>query len=105
MIWIKNHGIRGESDNLRVPLKDAGLSVTPHFEDGETNRIVKLQRWTGIELDANLPDQAIENAFLDFNDDVIFASDRDSDHPDYDNKNEELDAYYDGTHPDLNEDS
>lgn len=105
MIWIKNHGITGESDNLRIPLKDAGLSVTPHHDEGQTTPIVELRGWTGIKLDTGLPDQALENALLDFDEKVIFAYKQDADHADYDDKAEELDAYYDGTHPDLDDTS
>ena len=106
MIWIKNHGINGESDNLRIPLRNADVPVLAYQDDGETTPVVRLKRWTGLDIDTHLPDQAIENAFLDgLGDQVRFAYKEGADHPDYDDKAEELDAYYDGTHPDLSDTS
>ena len=106
MIWIKNHGISGGSDNLRIPLRNEDAPVVAHQDDGETSPITVMRGWTGVDLDTDLPVQAIENAFLDgLGDQVRFAYKEDSDHPDYDDKAEELDAYYDGTHPNLNDTS
>lgn len=102
MIWIKNHGISGESDNLRIPIRNSNVPVVTYNDEGDTTTVVKLQRWTGLDIDTDLPDQAIENGFLDgLGDQVRFAYKEDADHADYNNKAEELDAYYDGTHPET----
>ena len=103
MIWIKNHGIQGESENLRISLKNAGVPVVTVKDDGDTTPITVFRRWTGIHIDSQLPDEALENAFLDFEENVRFAYKEEAEHPDYDNKSDELDAYYDGTHPDLDQ--
>ena len=103
MIWIKNHNISGESDNLRIPLAEEIPDVVPWKEDAqEAQAVVKLQGWTGIDLDVQLPDEAIKNGFSDaLGNQIRWAHNEDADHPDYSDKAEELDAYYNGTHPDL----
>ena len=105
MIWIKNHGIRGESDNLRIPLAEEIPDVVSWKEDAqEAQAVVKVRAWTGIDLDVQLPDDAIENGFSDaLGDQIRWAHNEDADHPDFDDKAEELDAFYDGTHPDLSD--
>lgn len=104
MIWIKNHGVTGESDDLRIPLRNADAPVVAYQDDGKTTPIVSLRGWTGIKIDTQLPDQAIVNAFLDgFGDQTRFAYDEGANHPDFGSKADELDAYYNGTHPDLSE--
>lgn len=105
MIWIKNHGVRGESDDLRIPLAEEIPNVVPWKEDAqEAHAVVRLKGWTGIDLDVQLPDDAIENGFSDvLGDRVRWAHNEAAAHPDYDDKAEELDAYYDGIHPDLSD--
>ena len=106
MIWVKNHGIRGESDNLRLPLRNEDTPVVAYEDDGQTTPITVMRGWTGVHIDTDLPDQAIRNAFIEaLGDQVCWAYEEDADHPDYSDKAEELDAYYDGTHPDLNDQS
>ena len=107
MIWIKNHGIRGESDNLRIPIAEEIPEVVPWKENAQKAKTVVVMRgWTGIDLDANLPDEAIENGFSDaLGNQIRWAHNEDSDHPDYEDKAEELDAYYGGSHPDLSDQS
>ena len=69
---------------------------------GETTAIIKLGGWTGVDLGTDLPDQALQNAFIGgLGGQVRWAYEQDADHPDYADKAEELDAYYEGTHPDL----
>ena len=102
MIWIKSYNTTGESDNIRVPLRNEDVPVVAHQDSAETTQIVKLKGWTGVHLDTNLPDEAIENGFIDgLGNQVRWAYKEDADHPDYDDKAEELDAYYEGTHPNL----
>ena len=102
MIWIKNHGISGESDDLRIPLAEEIPDVVAWKEDAQqAQAVVKLQGWTRIDLDVHLPDDAIENGFSDALDDQIrWAHNEDADHDDFEDKAEELDAFYHGTHPD-----
>ena len=101
MIWIKNHGINGGSDDLRIPLAEEISDVVPWKEDAQQSQAVVVMRgWTGIDLDVNLPDEAISNDFSDaLGDQIRWAHEEDADHPDYDDKAEELDAYYNRTHP------
>lgn len=103
MIWIKNHQMQGESDNLRLPLAEKIPDVVPWKEDAQkAQEVVKLRGWTGIELDAHLPDEAIENGFSDaLGEQIRWAHNEHAEHPDYSDKAEELDAYYNGTHPEL----
>ena len=102
MIWIKNHNTSGKSDNLRIPLRNEDAPVVACADDGDTTPVVKMREWTGLEIETHLPDEALENAFLDaLGDQVIWAHKQDADHPDYHDKAEELDAYYNGTHPDI----
>ena len=107
MIWIKNHGIGGESDNLRIPIAEEIPDVVPWKEGAQqAQAVVKLREWTGIELDVHLPDEGIENGFSNaLGDQIRWAHNEDADHPDFDNKAEELDAYYDGNHPDIDDES
>ena len=100
MIWIKNYVIGGESDNMRIPLAKEMPEVVPWKEDAQqAQSVVKLRGWTGIDLDVSLPDEAIENGFSDaLGDQIRWAHNEDADHPDYHDKAEELDAYYDGSH-------
>lgn len=106
MIWIKNHGIRGGSDNLRILLRNEDTPVVAYQDDGETTPIIKLRGWTGIDLDTDLPDEALQNAFIEgLGEQVRWAYEEDADHPDYGDKAEELCAYYDGSHPDLSDTS
>lgn len=100
MFWFRNHGITGESDSLRIPLRNANVPVVAYQDDGETTPVVVLRGWTGVKIDSALSVQALENAFLDgLGDQTQFAYKQNSDHPDYDNKSTELDAYYEGNHP------
>ena len=107
MIWIKNHGIHGESDNLRIPLAEEIPDVVPWKEDAQQAQAVIVMRgWTGIDLDLQLPDDAIENGFSDaLGEQIRWAHNEDADHPDYSDKAEELNDYYDGSHPDLSDQS
>lgn len=108
MIWIKGIQNRfGTSDELRECGREAGFLDS----DDHSTGIVYLRGWVGFAVNENLPDQAIENALADVLADrlgisnPIFGFQIDADHPDYDNKSEELDAYYEGTHPDLDDTS
>lgn len=105
MIWIKNHGIRGESDNLRVPLASEVDEISCHQNDSEgCPAIVKHRGWTGVGIDADVDDvrDGFESAL---GSQLRFAADESADHGDYDDQAEELTAYYDGTHPDLDDNS
>ena len=101
MIWIKNHGMRGESDNLRFRLAEEIPDVVTWKEDAKQAQAVVIERrWTGIDLDVNLPDEAIENGFSDaLGEQIRWAHNEDADHEDYDDKAEELDAYFANEHP------
>jgi len=102
MIWIKNHGISGESDNMRIQLAEEIPDVVPWKEDAQQAQMVVIEQgWTGIGLDVHLPDEAIENGFSDaLGEQIRWAHNEDADHPDFDDKAEELDAIYNATHPD-----
>ena len=103
MIWIKNHGIRGESDNLRIPLRDANADVCAHVDADETTPITALRGWTGLHVDLTTEQQQCFSEALEGGHKLRWAIGEPSEHPDYDNKSEELDAYYDGSHPDVND--
>ena len=103
MIWIKNHEIRGESDNLRIPLRDANADVCAHIDNDETTGITVMKGWTGIHINLNSDQQRCFSDALEGDNKLRWAVGEPSEHPDYDNKSEELDAYYDGTHPDVND--
>ena len=101
MIWIKNHGITGESDNLRIPLSEQVGSVTTHRDDPKGSpAIVVLNGWTGVLIDDDPADvrDGFETAL---GDQLRFAVDEPADYDDFSDKSDELDAFYDGTHPEL----
>lgn len=106
MIWIK--GIQnqfGTSDELRECGREAGFLESDDYLTG----VVYVGGWTGFAVDENLPDEAIKNALSDVLADKLgisaptFGYEVDADHPDYDDKSDELEAYYEGTHPDLDD--
>ena len=106
MIWIKGvHNRFGTSDDLRECGRGAGFLDSDDYSTG----IVYLRGWVGFHVNENLPDEEIENALSDALADKLAISDptfafgEDADHDDYESKSEELEAYYDGTHPDLDE--
>ena len=103
MIWIKNAGNWFSiSNELRECGREAGFLDSDDYSTG----IVYLKGWVGFAVNENLPDEAIENGISEALgnqlgiENPIFAFDEASDHDDYDNKAEELDAYYEGAHPD-----
>ena len=103
MIWIKNHGVTGRSDELRRPLADEVDEVSCHKEKPEQcPAIVVMRGWTALKIDSDVSDvrDGFENAL---GSQLRFAVDESSDHDDYEDKSSELDAFYNGTHPDLNE--
>ena len=100
MIWIKNHGIRGESDNLRIPLAGEIGEISCHKDDPEDcPAIVVMRGWTGVKIDSDVSDvrDGFESAL---GSQLRFAADEPADHDDYDDKAEELTAIYNGEHPD-----
>ena len=101
MIWIKNHGIRGESDNLRIPLESEVEAVKSHKNDPKASpAIVRMQGWTGVGIDSDVSD--VREQFKEaLGDQLLFAVDGAADNDDYNSKDEELDAYYAGEHPDT----
>ena len=106
MIWIKNAGNWfNTSDEIRECGRESGFIDS----DDDSAGIVYMRGWVGFALNDNLPDEAIENALSDVLTDKsgildpTFGFEVDADHPDYDNKAEELQAYYDRTHPDLSD--
>ena len=103
MIWIKNHGIVGESDNLRIPLAENVDDITCHKNDAEgCPAVIQMRGWTGVKIDSDV-DQNRDGFESALGSQLRFAVDESSDHDDYEDKSEELDAFYNGTHPDLNE--
>ena len=99
MIWIKNHGISGESDNLRIPLAEHVKAISCHQQDPEgCPAIVALRGWTGVSIDADVAD--VRGGFeTALGSQLRFAVDEPADHDDYSDKSEELDAFCDGSHP------
>ena len=104
MIWFKNHGIIGKSDNLRIPLAEEIDDISCHKNDPEgCPAIVVMRGWTAVDIDADVDDvrDGFESAL---GSQLRFAVDESANHSDYTDKAEELDAYYDGTHPDTFDD-
>ena len=101
MIWFKNHGITGSSDNLREPLSEEVDKITCHTDDPEgCPAIVVMDGWTGVKINSDVSD--VRDGFKDaLGSQLRFAADKPSDHDDYNDKAEELDAYYNGDHPDT----
>ena len=102
MIWIQGiNGRFGRSDKLRACGREAGFMDS----DDYSTSIVYIGGWVGFNVNDELPDEAVENALSDVLADKLGVSNPtygfevDADHPDYDTKSEELEAYYDGTHP------
>ena len=99
MIWIKNHGISDESDNLRIPLVEEIDEISSHKDDPEScPAIVVMKGWAAVKVDSDVSDvrDGFEGAL---GPQLRFAVDEDANHDDYDNKAEELTAIYDGEHP------
>ena len=96
MIWIKNHGISGESDNLRIPLAEHIETMTCHQQDPEgCPAVVVFRDWTGVCIDEDVAD--VRDGFeAALGSQLRFAVNEPTGHSDYDNKADELDAYYDG---------
>ena len=103
MIWIKNHGIRGESDNLRIPLSQEIDEMACYQNDPEScPAIVVMRGWTGIDINADVDDT--RNGFKSaLGPQLRFAVDEPADNDDYNDKSEELGGYYEGSHPDIND--
>ena len=106
MIWIKGISDQfGTSDQIRECGRESGFIDSDDYSAG----IVYMRGWAGFAVNDNLPDEAIENALSDALTDKFgvldptFGYEVDADHPDYDNKAEELQAYYDRSHPDLSD--
>ena len=103
MIWIKRTFRTASSDELRAVGREAGFLDS---EDHDTGIVYELG-YIGFKVNENLPDEDIENGITDVLadqlgvDNPIFAFEKDAEHPDYETKAEELDAYYAGTHPGL----
>ena len=101
MIWIKNHGVRGQTDNLRQPLKDAGLPICCHNDEGETTPVIFMKGWTGLALDDHdISDDELTQLLKGLNPIIVVAHEQDAEHDEFDNKSDELDAYYNDRHPD-----
>ena len=103
MIWIRGIQNRfGNSDELRECGREAGFLES----DDRSTGIVYLRGWVGFQVNDNLPDQAIENALSDVLANKLgiseptFGFQVDADHSDYENKSDELEALYNGDHPD-----
>ena len=102
MIWIKQTFRSGSSSEFREVGRETGFLDS----DDHSTGIVYQQGYIGFAVNENLPDEAIENGIADALADQlgvgnpVFGFDEDADHPDFDSKSEELDAYYNGTHPD-----
>jgi len=103
MIWIKSiTGGFASSDELRECGREAGFLESDDYSTG----VIYMRGWVGFRVNENLPDEDIENALAEKLADKLgisdptFAFEVDADSPDYDNKSEELEAYFDGTHPD-----
>jgi len=102
MIWIKNHGVTGSTDNLRQPLKDAGVPICCYSDDGKTTPVVVLKGWTGLALnDHDLTDDEVVELIEKINSMIMVARDLGANHDEFDNKSEELDAYHNGEHPEA----
>ena len=101
MIWIKNHGVRGVSDELRMPLSEEVEKITCHKNDpDECPSVVKMRGWTGVGIDIDVTEvkEGFESAL---GSQLRFAVDEASDHDDYGSKHDELNAYYANKHPDT----
>lgn len=103
MIWIK--GIQNQfttSDELRECGRAGGFLDSDDYSTG----IVYMRGWVGFAVNQQLPDQAIENGISEALsnklgiDDPTFGFDMDANHPGYSHKGDELEAIYNGDHPD-----
>ena len=103
MIWIKNHGIRGESDDLRIPLAESVDEMSCHQNDPEgCPAIIVMRGWTGIDIDASISE--VRDDFKSaLGSQLRFADVEDANHEDFNRLSDELDAFYSGNHPDLND--
>lgn len=101
MIFIKRTFEIRHSGEIRDVGLDAGL-----VKDSD-HPIIYVEDYVGFKVNDQLPDEAIENGISDTLarqlavENAVFAYKQDSDHPDFDDKREELVAKYDETHPDL----
>ena len=102
MIWIKRTFRVNGSDSIREVGRETGFLDS----DDHSTAIVHQRGYIGFAVNKNLPDEAIENGIADVLADrfgvenPVFGFDKDANHPDFDSKSEELDAYYNGEHPD-----
>lgn len=105
MIFIKRTFKYKDSSEIRRIGQEAG------FIDRDDAPIVYVEDYVGFDVADQLPDQAIEGGISNAIasqlgvENPVFAHTLDSVHPDYDSKREELVAKYEGTHPDLSEQS
>lgn len=96
MIFIKRTFKLGDSGDIRRVGQDAG------FIDRDDAPIVYIEDFVGFDVADQLPDQAIENGISDAIasqlgvENPVFAHTLESDHPDYDDKRDELVAKYEG---------
>lgn len=101
MIFIKRTFKFPDSSEIRAVGADAG------FISDDDHPIVYAEDYVGFEINGGLPDQAVENGITNALSNrlgvtsPVFAYEQPADHPDYDNKRDELLAKVDGTHPDF----
>lgn len=99
MIFIKRTFKFRDSGEIRRVGQEAG------FIDRDDAPIVYVEDYVGFDVTDQLPDEAIENGISDAIasqlgvENPVFAHTLDADHPDYNNKRNELVAKYEGTHP------
>lgn len=100
MIFLRRTFNIEHSGEIRRLGQEAG------FVDRDDAPIVYVDHYVGFDVNDELPDQAIENGISNAMasqlgvESPVFAHTLDADHPDYDNKREELIAKFEGTHPD-----
>ena len=101
MIFLKRTFNFRDSGEIRAIGQEAG------FIDRDDAPIIYLEDYVGFYVRDQLPDQAIENGISDAIasqlgvENPVFAHTLDADHPDYESKQDELMAKYEGTHPEL----
>lgn len=101
MIFLKRTFDFNHSGEIRRIGQEAG------FIDRDDAPIVYVGDYVGFDVRDQLPDQAIENGISNAIasqlgvEDPVFAHSLDAEHPDYDDKRDELVAKLEGTHPNL----
>jgi len=104
---VISHDLPQTHIQLRSQWRYTAYRARGGFIDRDDAPIVYVEDYVGFDVNDQLAGQAIENGISNAIasqlgvENPLFAHALDADHPDYDNKREELVAKYDGSHPDV----